>query len=99
MARYPLDLRYDRRARQLVRTSWALVRDHAQNARFMLSGPLHVHGDIVEQLATRDQVIGSRALIAAVARLWWDDAKGSSTNPASTTATVVREEQSGGSYR
>jgi hypothetical protein len=76
VARYALDLRHVRQARHLVRMSWSLVRDPAQNARFMLSGPLHVHGDIVEQLATRDQVIGSRKLIAAAALLWWDEAKG-----------------------
>lgn len=65
---------YQKRTRHLVRTAWLLVSQHGEHARFMLSGPPDVHGDVVEQLSNRQEVIGSKALIAAAAAMWWDEA-------------------------
>jgi hypothetical protein len=49
--RYLLQLDNHRtRYRHLVRTAWTLVRVHDSAARFMLAGPLHVHGEAAEQL-------------------------------------------------
>ena len=49
--RYLLQLENHRtRYRHLVRTAWSLVRVHGSSARFMLAGPLHVHGEAAEQL-------------------------------------------------
>lgn len=52
--RYILSDDYRHYYRHLVRTPWQLVRDHGENARFLLispkvnSNPLSVHGEILE---------------------------------------------------
>jgi hypothetical protein len=56
----------------LVRTTWNLVRVHASAARFILAGPLHVHGEAAEQLGAYQDVITCKPLIAAIASLAWD---------------------------
>jgi hypothetical protein len=56
----------------LVRTAWSLVRVHDSAARFMLAGPLHVHGEAAEQLSAYQEVITCKPLIAAIGSLVWD---------------------------
>lgn len=71
--RYVLQLDNHRtRYRHLVRTAWSLVRVHDSAARFMLAGPLHVHGEAAEQLGAYQEVITCKPLIAAIAFLAWD---------------------------
>jgi hypothetical protein len=71
--RYLLQLENHRtRYRHLVRTAWSLVRVHDNAARFMLSGPLHVHGEAAEQLGAYQEVITCKPLIAALGSLVWD---------------------------
>lgn len=60
------------RYRHLVRTAWSLVRVHDSTVRFMLAGPLHVHGEAAEQLGAYQDVITCKPLIAAIASLAWD---------------------------
>jgi hypothetical protein len=71
--RYLLQLDNHRtRYRHLVRTAWSLVRVHDSAARFILAGPLHVHGEAAEQLGAYQEVITSKPLISAIAFLSWD---------------------------
>jgi hypothetical protein len=71
--RYLLQLDNHRtRYRHLVRTAWSLVRVHDSAARFMLAGPLHVHGEAAEQLGAYQDVITCKPLIAAIGSLVWD---------------------------
>jgi hypothetical protein len=60
------------RYRHLVRTAWSLVRVHGNAAHFILTGPLHVHGEAAEQLGAYQDVITCKPLIAAIASLAWD---------------------------
>jgi hypothetical protein len=60
------------RYRHLVRTAWSLVLRHDTGARFILAGPLHVHGEAAEQLGAYQEVITCRPLIAAIASIAWD---------------------------
>ena len=45
---------------------------HDSTVRFMLAGPLHVHGEAAEQLGAYQDVITCKPLIAAIASLAWD---------------------------
>jgi hypothetical protein len=71
--RYLLQLKnHKTRYRHLVRSAWTVVRVHHNAARFMLAGPLHVHGEAAEQLGAYQDVITCKPLIATVAALAWD---------------------------
>jgi hypothetical protein len=74
--RYILSSDYRHYYRHLVRSPWYLVRLHGENARFLLVAPqqkehpLSVHGEILEQFGGRQQVLGSRPIIAAASKLY-----------------------------
>jgi hypothetical protein len=74
--RYILSTDYRHYYRHLVRSPWQLVRLHGENARFLLVSPrendhpLSVHGEILEQFGGRQQVLGSRPIVAAASRLY-----------------------------
>lgn len=73
IAHYFLELDdHRRRYRHLVRTAWRLVEVHGTDAEYLLAGPLHVHGEIVEQLSAYQDVITCKPLIAAIRSLVWD---------------------------
>lgn len=80
--RYVLSADYRHYYRHLVRSPWQLVRDHGDNARFLLISPkkqehpLSVHGEILEQFGGRQQVLASRPIIAAANRMYFDAAHG-----------------------
>jgi hypothetical protein len=93
--RYAFDVaNHQKRARHLVRTAWSLVQQHGESARFMLGGPPHVHGDMVEQLANRQEIIGSRSLIGAASLLYWEEERQTFKVGAAT-----RESRRGGTVR
>ncbi len=77
--RYILSADYRHYYRHLVRSPWQLVRDHGEASRFLLTSPrqeahpLSVHGDILEQLAGRQQVLRSRPIIKAASKLYFDN--------------------------
>jgi hypothetical protein len=79
---YLLSSDYRHYYRHLVRSPWQLVRVHGDAARFVLmapresSHPLSVHGEILEQMGGRQQVLGSRSIMAAANRLYLDPKKG-----------------------
>jgi hypothetical protein len=77
---YTNDFRYY--YRHLVRSPWYVVRHHGDSGRFLLMGtkpseyPLSVHGEILEQIGGRQQVFGSRSIVAAASRLYADPSTG-----------------------
>jgi hypothetical protein len=76
--RYVLSHDFRHFYRHLVRSPWQLVRDHHQNAKFLLLAPgdaphpLRRHGEILEQLGGRQAVLRSRPVIAEASRLYSD---------------------------
>jgi hypothetical protein len=80
--RYILSNDYRHYYRHLIRSPWYLVRQHGENARFLLiapqqkDNPLSVHGEILEQVGGRQQVLASRPIISAACRMYLDPATG-----------------------
>ena len=78
---YVLSTDYRHYYRHLVRSPWQLVKDHGEAARFLLisprkqAHPLSVHGDILEQFGGRQQVLGSRPIVKAANKLYFDHKK------------------------
>ena len=76
--RYILSSDYRHYYRHLVRSPWQLVKDHGEASRFLLisprrrSHPLSVHGEILEQFGGRQQVLGSKPIIQAANKLYFD---------------------------
>ena len=76
--RYILSSDYRHYYRHLVRSPWYLVHMHGENSRILLVAPrkqdhpLSVHGEIMEQLGGRQQVLASRRIIAAANRMYLD---------------------------
>lgn len=76
--RYILTGNFQTYYRHLVRTPWQLVRDHGDDAKFMLIRPrevihpLSVHGEILEQFGGRQRVMGSKPIIRAANKLYLD---------------------------
>jgi hypothetical protein len=80
--RYILSSDYRHYYRHLIRSPWYLVRQHGENAKFLLVAPqqsdhpLSVHGEILEQFGGRQQVLASRPIIAAASKMYLDRASG-----------------------
>jgi hypothetical protein len=82
---YVLPTRYDFQGyyRHLVRTPWLAVADHGERARVLLipatrraGAALAVRGEIIEQLASRQAVIGNPQVIEAAYRMYFDEQEG-----------------------
>lgn len=79
---YLLSSDYRHYYRHLIRSPWQLVRMHGEAAKFVLvapresAHPLSVHGEILEQMGGRQQVLGSRSIMKAANRMYLDPAKG-----------------------
>ncbi|MGE4251298.1 MAG: hypothetical protein AB7F09_18075 [Parvibaculaceae bacterium] len=80
--RYILSRDYRHYYRHAVRSPWQLVRAHGELAKLLLVSPkeqqhpLGVHGEILEQLGGRQQILGSRPIMAAANRLYYDQTSG-----------------------
>lgn len=76
--RYVLSADYRHYYRHAVRSPWDLVRLHGPKARLLLTSsqetasPLSVHGEILEQLGGRQQILGSRIIIGVANQLYFD---------------------------
>jgi hypothetical protein len=74
--------------RHLVRTPWFLVKTHGERCRYLLvsrsgdSTPLSRQSDLLDQLAARQFVISSPALVGTAARLYTDQRTGQPTRGA-----------------
>ncbi|WP_223478070.1 hypothetical protein [Oricola indica] len=79
---YILSADYRHYYRHLVRSPWQLVRDHGDNARFLLISPrkqehpLSIHGEILEQFGGRQQVLASQPIVAAANKMYFDTTNG-----------------------
>lgn len=84
---YILPSKYDFRGyyRHLVRTPWLVVSDHGEYSKVLLipasaraseTTALRVRGEIIEQVASRQAVLGNRRIVEAVYRLYFDEAAG-----------------------
>lgn len=79
---YVFEKGYKTYYRHLVRSPWQCVRDHGDNARFMLVGskqevhPLAVHGEILESIGGRQRLLGSRPIVKAANAIYLDKSTG-----------------------
>lgn len=79
---YILSNDYRHYYRHLIRTPWFMVNEHGENARLLLIAPrehkqpLSVHGEIMEQIGGRQRVLGSKPLMDAMNRLYFDTRAG-----------------------
>jgi hypothetical protein len=78
---YVIPYRYDFQGyyRHLVRTPWLVYSDHGEFAKVLLvprsdpaARPLSVRGEIVEQLASRQSVLGNPTIIKAAYKMYFD---------------------------
>lgn len=80
--RYILSRDFRHYYRQLVRSAWQTVHQHGEDARLFLlasreeNDRLGRHGDILEQLGSRQFLVGSRRTIAEASRLYCDPVTG-----------------------
>lgn len=74
-ARHILSTDFNRRYRHLVRTAVLAYSNHGENARFVLAGRLHTHGEAAEQLLSRQQLLTNKALFAAFNTLYCEEGK------------------------
>lgn len=80
--RYVLSTDYRHYYRHLVRSPWQLVKDHGENAKLLLLStserphPLRIHGEILEQLGSRQSILRSRSIIAEANLLFGDPKTG-----------------------
>jgi len=58
--------------RHVVRTAYLFVREHGENVFFMFCSPVHIWGDITEQLAARQYFLGCRGVMEAAGHLYFD---------------------------
>ncbi|MEW6433936.1 MAG: hypothetical protein AB1730_20745 [Myxococcota bacterium] len=68
--RYILSPDYKRSYRHLVRTPWLLVGLHGPDARVVLAGKMHQHGEAAEQLLSRQQLVTNSAFFGTLCRLY-----------------------------
>lgn len=82
---YLLPTRYDYRIyyRHLVRTPWLIALDHGAFAKVLLippsasdEAPLATRGEIIEQMASRQDYLSNPSIIEAAYRLYFDERKG-----------------------
>lgn len=80
---------YLRYYRHLLAGSWRIFRIHRDDpeaARVILCQPLHMPGDIVEQIASRQELVTNRLFLAAATRLFIDPSTESPKTGASAKA-------------
>lgn len=79
LERYILSASFRTHYRHAVRTPWWLVGQYGDDAKFLLVGssnsanPLSVHGEILEQLAGRQQALASENIVAVASEMYWDE--------------------------
>ena len=70
--------------RHLLLGPWQLYRLHGEGARLLLSGPLDKPGDYNEQIASRQEIAASAALIEALDILYFSEESGQPKRGAAT---------------
>lgn len=72
-ARYIPDESFQRYYRHLLAGPFRIYQYHKEDAKLLLSGPLHEHSDFVEQLASRQEFVTNRGILGAATLLYFDD--------------------------
>ena len=72
---YILSRDYKHHPRHSVRTTYMLVRDYGDKVAFMFSKGLHERGEIVEQLAARQELVACRGVVETAHALYDDPAR------------------------
>lgn len=82
---YNYILSSDRRHQQrhAIRTTYLFVKEYGETVYFMFSNPLDKRGEITEQLASRQDVLGCRGVIEAACSLYYDNLRKSPKRGAS----------------
>ncbi len=76
-ARYVLNIEnWNRYYRHLIATPVRLLNDLGDLSKIYLSGPPHRHGDLLEQLASRQEIATNKGIVEAAAKLYWDEESG-----------------------
>lgn len=75
--------KYDSYYRHLVRTPWLAVCEHGEHSKVLLipagrptGNPLAQRGELIEQLAARQNLFGTPSIIEAAARMYFDASRG-----------------------
>lgn len=58
--------------RHAIRTTYLFVKEYGETVYFMFSNPLDKRGEITEQLAARQDILGCRGVIEAASNLYFD---------------------------
>ncbi len=73
VAKYICSSDYSDYYRHLVAAAFMIIKTHGEdNSMLFLSCPMHVHNDMMEQLASRQYIISNRNLVSASHLLYWD---------------------------
>ncbi|OLF85749.1 MULTISPECIES: hypothetical protein [Marinobacter] len=73
---YVLSPNWNHRPRHALYTTWMLVANHRESARFMLSKKPSARGELIEQLAARQYFMSCRGVIEAAHRIYFDSSRG-----------------------
>jgi len=71
-SKYVCSSHYTDYYRHLVAAPYDLYCLHGENSRLFLHTSLNIHGDFIEQYASRQKIITNKALIEALDCLYWD---------------------------
>lgn len=67
--------KWNLRYRHLVRGSFLLYRMHGEDSRVFLAGAPHVHGEMSEQIVSRQELVTSGSVVRALSILYFDERK------------------------
>lgn len=76
--RYILNIEnWNRYYRHLIATPVRLFAELNSHSKIYLAGPPYRHGDLLEQLASRQEIATNKGIVEAATVLYWDDKKNS----------------------
>lgn len=71
-SKYVCSTHYTDYYRHLVAAPYDLYCIHGENSRLLLHTNLNIHGDFIEQYASRQKIITNKSLIELLDHLYWD---------------------------
>lgn len=72
---YILSNNFKHQPRHAIRTSYLLVKNYGEDARFLLCNPMQTRGDLTEQMSTRQFFIECDGVVRAASALYFDKSK------------------------
>ena len=73
---YILSSDYRHRPRHALHMSWRLVRNYGKKAQFLLSKPMSVRGEIIEQMMARQDILSFHGVMTLASELYTDEKTG-----------------------